>query len=99
MYTSGRTVKSSKRRQPTTVASATREARKLVNRYLPIGGVLIDSQMIAHTVTLEPLVRTRISYPGMSLDETRALAEAIESLPGYDSKAWSAYHLSFTRTV
>lgn len=99
MYTSGRTVKSSKRRQPTTVASATREARKLVNRYLPIGGVMIDSTMTAHTETLEPLVRTTISYPGTSREMTCALADAVTQLPGYHSMAWSVYHLSFVRTV
>lgn len=99
MYTSGRTVRTSRKTTPTTVAGATREARKLVNRYLPIGGVMISSEMTAHAKTLEPLVRTTISYPGTSREMTCVLADAVTQLPGYRSMAWTEYHLSFIRTA
>jgi len=100
MYTSGRTVKSNRPAAPTTVASATADARKLVKRHFKgATGITVNSSLTAHTVTLEPLVRTTISFPASSREATRPLADAVESLPGYVSMAWTDYHISFVRTA
>lgn len=99
-YTSGRTVKSSRPARPTTVASATADARKLVNRHLAdVRGVTIDSAKTAHTVTLAPLVRTSITFPELDREATRKLADAIASLPGYHSMAWNTCGISFVRSI
>lgn len=100
-YTSGRTVKSRKAQAPTTVASATRDARRLVAKHLKRPNISIDSRMTAHTVTLEPYVSTTISFThtGIPMEATRALADAVEQLPGYQSMAWTEFHLSFLRSI
>lgn len=100
-YTSGRTVKSRKAQAPTTVASATRDARRLVTKHLNIPGVSVDSSMTARLDTLEPRVRTVISFTSseVSAEASRALAEAVAELPGYDSMTWTPFHLSFTRSI
>lgn len=84
MYTSGRTVKSSKRAKPSTVVSATRDARKLVSRYLPgVEGITITSTLTAHPTTLAPQVRTMITWPGDVTPAHVQLGAAIVDLSGY----------------
>lgn len=83
MYTSGRNVKSGKAKR-TTRATATTEARKLINRYLPaVEGVTVDSTLTAAPVTLAPQVRTMITFPAGLTDAHLALGMAITELSGY----------------
>ena len=99
-YTSGRTVKSSRPARPTTVASATADARKLVKRHLrdadANGQVTIDSAKTADPLTLEPLVRTVITFPAGT--DTEGLAGAISDL-GIRHAMSSPESLTFTRTI
>lgn len=84
MYTSGRTVKTSKPRTTTTRASATRDARRLIDRYLPgIAGVTVDSTGTADPYTLAEQVRTVITWPGRCTAAHVQLGAAITELPGY----------------
>lgn len=98
-YTSGRTVKSSKT-QPTTVASATRDARRLVTRYLPsVEGVTVSSTMTAHPTTLAPRVRTMITWPGDVTPDHLQLGMAITELTGYIGAFSDNCSITFTRAV
>jgi hypothetical protein len=100
MYTSGRTVKSSKRVKPTTRVTATADARKLVNRYLPgIEGVTIDSTLTAAPVTLAAQVRTMITFPAGLTDAHVALAVAITELSGYVGAINDDCSITYLRTI
>jgi hypothetical protein len=80
-YVSGRTVKPTSSRKPTTVASATRDARRLVTRYLPIGvNATVNSSITADPKTLATQVRTHITFPNGT--PIVGLTEAARELPG-----------------
>jgi hypothetical protein len=100
-YTSGRTVKSSRPARPTTVASATADARKLVKRHLrdahANGQVTIDSAKTADVETLAPLVRTVITFPAGT--DTVALEGAMAELSGACSCMATPESLTFVRTI
>jgi len=96
MYTSGRTVKGIAK--TTTRATATRDARKLVNRYLPgIDGVTVDSTNTADPNTLAPQVRTVITWPGRMTPAHVQLGMAITELPGYVSARNDDCSVTFIR--
>lgn len=99
-YVSGRTVKSSANRGPTTVASATADARRLVRKYLPdVQGVTVKSNGAADPVTLAPRVRTVITWPdGLTYDHVK-LAIAITELPGYLNAKNDTCSVTYVRTA
>lgn len=96
MYTSGRTVKSSKAR-PTTIATATADARKLVRKHLPAyANATITSKLVAG---LDGVVRmgTTITY---ALDtDHAALVDAVLALPGYHSISANRVAVEYLRTI
>lgn len=97
-YTSGRSVKSSRRQQPTTVASATADARKLVKRHLPgIEGVTVDSYRTADRESLALQIRTVITFPQSA--DSSDLACAVEGLPGHVTSTWTEVNLTIIRNV
>jgi hypothetical protein len=81
-YVSGRTVKTSRKTTPTTVASATRDARRLVARHLPgETGITVTSSRTADPATLATQVRTVVTHaPGAP--NLGHLAGALYNLPG-----------------
>lgn len=97
-YTSGRSVKSSKPARPTTRATATADARKLVNRHLPsVEGVTVDSALTADPATLAAQVRTTITFP--ETIDASDVACAVETLPGYVSSTWTAVRITIVRAA
>lgn len=99
-YTSGRSVKSSKPAKPTTRATATADARKLVNRHLSgVEGVTIDSALTAHPVTLAPQVRTTITWPGEITAAHLDLAAAIDDLPGFLGAITGSHSITLRRAA
>lgn len=81
-YQSGRTVKSPAAK-PTTVASATRDARRIVNRLYPApwnAGVTVDSSRKADPQTLAVRIRTVVTFPA-SLPSPSTLALELYGLP------------------
>lgn len=97
MYTSGRTVKSSKPAKPSTVASATRDARKLIARIHPTAqsAFTVNSTLTADLTTMESRVRTTITFPESS--DASDLACAVEGLTGYVGSTWSTVNITITR--
>jgi hypothetical protein len=95
-YTSGRTVKTSRTVKPSTPASATRDARRLVTRHLPqLTGVTIDSRLDYDFTTNTCLVRTVITYPATA--DASDLACAVESLPGLVRSTWDTVAITIIR--
>jgi hypothetical protein len=95
MYTSGRTVKSRDAKR-TTVATATADIRKLVNRHLrDVQGVTVDSNGTAHPVTLASQIRTVVTFPEAAdvLDFFRAATDR------FDDVEWGTCRITITRTV
>lgn len=99
MYTSGRTVKSSKPRR-TLIATATADARRLIARHLPTStGVTVRSVHTADPTTLAPMVRTTITF-GQKVQPCHvALAMAITDLPGYVSAINDDCSITYLRTI
>lgn len=99
MYTSGRTVRSSKPRL-TTVASATADARRLIARHLPDpDGVTVRSIQTADPATLAPQVRTTITF-GQKVQPCHvALAMSITDLPGYVSAINDDCSITYLRAI
>ena len=98
MYTSGRTVKTSRKTRPTTVASATADVRKLIDRCMPdTAGVTVDSTRTADPTTLDAQIRTTITYPETA--DASDLACAVERLPGHVRSTWSTVAITIVRTV
>lgn len=96
-YQSGRTVKRLNAK-PTTVASATRDARRLIGRNLPgITGITVESRGTADPTSLAPRVRTRITHPAGV--DTGALFEALRNLPGVVVAVADAVGITLTRDV
>jgi hypothetical protein len=97
-YTSGRAVKSSKTPRPTTVVSATRDARRLVTRCLPVvEGITVNSSLTADPHTLAAQVRTTITFP--ETIDASDLANDVQGLSGYVSSTWSTVAITVIRTV
>lgn len=87
----------------TTVQSATRDARNLVRKHLnvPAGTrVHIDSNRVAGA-DLTVRMGTTILFPDTDdyLTTTRALADAVEALPGYHSMCWNRVSISYLREI
>lgn len=85
--------------KPTTVASATTAARKLVKLHLAgVDMVTVDSFKIAAMVngTLTPVIKTTITYPETA--DASDLACAVESLSGVVATTWSTVAITITRT-
>jgi hypothetical protein len=98
MYTSGRTVKTSRKARPTTVASATRDARRLIDTYLPgVATITVDSNLTADPHSLAPQVRTVITYPATV--DASDIACAVESLTGYIASTWNTVSITILRTA
>lgn len=98
MYTSGRTVKSSKTQPPTTVASATKAARKLADALIAAPGVTVDSARTADPDTLAAQVRTTVTFAAGSCGSAQ-LAVALNALPGVARLNASATHITVVRNV
>lgn len=97
-YTSGRTVKSSKAAKPSNRVAATREARRLVTRYLPgVAGVTVDSYGSADLATLASQIRTVITFPETA--DASDLACAVERLPGVVRTSWTSVAITIVRAV
>lgn len=97
MYISGRTVKPVDRK-PTTVASATREAQRLVAKHLPgVDGVTVNSGGTADPVTFASQIRTVITYPATA--DASDLACAVEILPDVVRSDWTAYAVTYWRAA
>lgn len=94
MYTSGRTVKSSKaRRNPIQEATAT--GRRLAKRHLPpYVGLIVRSE---HCCGADGVVRmkTTVLFREMDRSTTKPLADAIAALPGYHSMVWDPECISY----
>lgn len=63
MYTSGRTVKSSKGRKPTTTVSATRDARRIVQKLMPGVGATVNSRVGWDLDANRETVVTTVTFP------------------------------------
>lgn len=107
-YTSGRTVKSSRKARPTTIASATADAHRLIHRHLDMASIrdlaTVTSTRTADPRTLNVQVRTVITYPSTAGRPTSeqaadALAAAAGDLPGAVRVARTAESLTITRNV
>lgn len=97
MYTSGRTVKSRKAPKPTTVASATRDARRLVERCIPGMGATVTSNPHWDIRAERESVRTVITYPATV--DASDLACAVEGMPGVIRSDWTPYAITIIRAI
>ena len=84
-----------------TVQQATTDAARLARKHLnlPTGTrVHIDSKHIAGS---DMVVRmgTTIRFPEMSRERSKALADAVQALPGYSSMSWNAVSISLLRAI
>lgn len=96
-YTSGRTVKSGVS-TATTIAKATRDARRLIEKTLPgVAGVTVNSTRTADPVTLDLQIRTTITYPETA--DASDLACAVERLPGLIRSTWSTVAITIVRAA
>lgn len=66
---------------PLTVAQATRQARKHVDALMPGAMATVDSKGTADPQTLQPLMRTVVTFPADHYDAD-SLRVALASLPG-----------------
>lgn len=100
-YQSGRTVKSPKSK-PTTIASATRDARRVIARIYPAApwnvGITVDSSRTADHRTLAPQIRTVVTFPE-SLPSPSTLALALYELPGLVDCRSDAVSITIVRTA
>lgn len=96
MYT--RAMPKTKTPAPLTVQTATRQARKHVDALMPGVMATVESKGTADPVTLEPIMRTVVTFPRMhpALSELRA---ALHSLPGIRDMRTDTCRITFTRTV
>lgn len=95
-YQSGRPIRPTREAQPSTVASATNDTRKLVRRYLPgVNGVTIDSHRSAHPVTFDARIRTIVFFP--ETVDTADLVGAIENSPDVVSAIPASHSITITR--
>ena len=94
MYTSGRTVKSSKAQQ-SPIAAATATGRRLAKRYLPETATPQVSSKLVGGMDGMVRMQTTILFCRRSLDATKPLADAIAALPGYSSMAWNLVSISY----
>lgn len=101
MFTSGRTV-ASPARKPTTIASATRDARRIVNRLYPAPpwnvGLTVESRGTANPRTLAAQVRTTVTFPAGQPGKEQ-LALDLYSLPGVVAVESTDVAVTITRTV
>jgi hypothetical protein len=84
-----------------TVQQATTDAARLARKHLalPTGTrVHIDSKHVAGG-DLVVRMGTTIRFPEMSRERSKALADAVQALPGYHSIAWNAVSISFLRAI
>lgn len=94
MYTSGRTVKSTVKRQ-SAESAATAAARRLVRRHLPpYVNAIISSKKVAGT---DGTVRmsTEILFSELSKTLSKPLSDAVMQLPGYHSQCWNLVSVSY----
>lgn len=97
-YTSGRTVKTARPVKPSTPASATRDARRLVTRCLPnLTGVTIDSRLDYDLAANTARVRTLITFPPTT--DASDLACAAERMPGIVRSTWTDVSITIIRTA
>lgn len=92
MYASGRTVKTSKPQQ-SPIAAATAAARRLARKHLA-GQAIISSSRVAG---LDGVVRirTEILFTERPHEASKALADAVKKLAGYDSITWNLVSVTF----
>ncbi len=94
MYTSGRTVKSSKpARSPIQVATAT--ARRLVKKHLPAHAYPVISSKHVTGADGVTRMKTEILFVELPHEVTKPLADAIEALPGYSTMCWNLVSISY----
>ena len=96
-YISGRTVKSSKAPKPTTTASATRDARRLVEATIPGVGATVNSSVYWDMATDRSAVRTIITYPETA--DASDLACAVGRLTGVIRSDWTCVAVTIIRAA
>ena len=94
MYTSGRTVKSSKATK-SPIRLATAEARRLARKHLPA-----HAEPIIRSNTIVGLdgvrrMKTEILFCEMDSEISKPLADAVQQLPGYHSMAWNRVAVTY----
>lgn len=99
MYTSGRTVKS-KTRKPTTQVSATRDARRIVEKLMPGVGATVNSRTSWDLKADRPTVVTTVTFP-RDHEQRLTLGACLVTLPGYvaDSALIADSSITITRAV
>lgn len=97
MYTSGRTVKS-KGRKPTTTVSATRDARRIVQRIMPGVGATVNSRISWDSKADCEIVETTVTFPHMHA-AISDLRDALHALPGMRDFRTESARMTFSRTV